>query len=1680
MADVSLPKSNSVVTTKLTKGLDPNLEINTLRIRPNKPPLAKRPHSHRNNFRTKVNIADSHPIIQQDTGIYKVPETLLYTNLNYCKADAIVNNKASPELDCNVANLWHKTKVGLNKFDSRTSSRTHDKTKSSSRSGRNKDLRVQKTDSPNADSTNMSSSNLVDTELSQVSSNKNLTSSKDEPVVENATLELSPGRRGREIYKPNGTITPEPLIEKVDSLETSSSHDVSEQYSRSGDAARINGNLDACEYIDDTDDESSEGVGSLTDAQKAAVHTFLLTRVAELERDIQARTPNRNMATSTIEMESGQVDTTPFWEYCTARDIGITTAQLNAEQLKKANIQLKDSVHSTDYDPTLYTKQTATISTVDKSVFTSIENDSPGRITPQDQFKKEDNDCNTKHNLNTKNDLNNDHSSGAETNIRQPPILTQTNLTQTKWTPEIAYMEETFAKGRKILFFLFFLFFFISYITSTYSSNYQVGLQYYLVALFIQFLLFGIYQRDYKFSKFLCETCPNLFSKIREKFVLIISTIYYFFFSSPFDREAEWQKIMEQQKLIEAVRPAMIKQRYQLRLNELKNKRLPDFVKKFAKRAKNLTTSHAFFNSEKGGEEDAYSHFGNTEYSASEFLPKSSLSAKHSQPPLIWIEDEYEDCLIKDDPHTGCKLMTEILINDSVVAKAQIDSGAQIAVMSLEFFNKLSRESTQKIRFQPSQSLKVNGLGGSVDILDQPVLIQLQIGNLVMNHRVIVTPNLKGTDLLLGLDLLTSKKLTIGPRADGRMVLSRWNEKEKSLTEVQMEIAKNINWLQLSKEETIKAGETKFVHIEIDKLDTQCQSWLNNTPLLIKNYKDPETDNIIEVPAEFIQQPDRGRISIPIRSKSSQDITLPEGWVIAEAKSFIENDLLVTKNGSYQINNLGTNTTVTDRDSVDILLNSKEQTDILNDVTDHLIASDEDHSQKPKTRDKLKDVQTKDSEPVKRFSFTPDPVEEGMDEEGFEPPGFDHPSFQSDEYSKLLTNEDIPLRFRQPLVDFIKKYTPNVVSTSEWDIGETDLITHDIPTTTDEPVYLKPYKVQSFRLDQLREAINELIKIGVLKQGDSQYAFPCFWISKKQDSGSTAQRMRLIFDLRGLNEISLRQNFPLGDITHLMAKVQGSKYFIALDVRHAYYSIKLTEEASKKCSIITPEGVYNSLRLVFGLSGAPATFSRLMSKVLDGSKAIFYMDDILIHSDSEEELFEILKDTLARLNTAGLKIIPSKAVFWARELSWLGSILDGRGKRPDPKKIQAIKNFTTLSSVKQAQSFLGMLAYQCAYIANFSQVIAPISDLIKKHAEFKMTPEAQQAFEDIKNTITDKTMLYHPNFNEELYASSDASHIGAGGWLYQVSIYENTLEGRQKAAEDWNLSPDWKSPKSYFGQPGKGTPGPINIQKDPPTIKLGDKTPSTTSKNISVPKEEKVEVETVAEAVTSPKEQEVDDISKNKPNNTNKQKEVYVIKPIAFWSKKFSETQKKSWGSLEKEFSACLQLVMQFADYFVACTKPVYLCVDSQPLLWACKFSSGPAAKLIRWAYLFQTYCPAEIIITHCSGPKLGTADFLSRVWVVPKRADLLNPKKAVHITPTFAPGAIITYNDIIQALDDDPHIVQESQGQNVMLKSKLRENTTQTPKWECESHDELHNNKCSTKIDKKIFNAVLSTAQVR
>ena len=1152
-----------------------------------------------------------------------------------------------------------------------------------------------------------------------------------------------------------------------------------------------------------------------------------------------------------------------------------------------------------------------------------------------------------------------------------------------------------------------------------------------------------------------------LLNKLFFKFRHVFNAIYRNLVLTSYDREQiERDKRREQIRINQAVKPMILQQEVAARINEMKYQRLPHTIqkKKYSQKAADFAKS-TLQKSWGGGESGDYA--GNV----------------NRPPALIYINDEHIQTPLMDDPNVGCKIMTTVLINDEIKARAQIDNGAQLSLMSKDCYMRLSETQTP-IEHRPFEEITVKGLGGYLKVMQPPVLLQLQIGNMVMNHKFLVTEELKRIDLLLGFDLLKAKRLTISPQPNGEMVLSIRDKQDKPLTQVKMEVTRGMDKLRLEKDEHLEGGETRMIEVCINKLDVQCQGWLHNKPILAKNYKDKHVDSILQLPGEFIQQPKDNKLMLPVQLKGDQALTFPAGWIVASAVSLIMDDIFVTDEGTYRVNSLGTYETEPEHQTVTI--ETGQGPIIIDDETDRRVIDQEDHKAKPKERDK--DDKEDENRKTKTFSFTPDPTSQGMNEELYEPSGFDFPNIQSDEFRKILENKDIPIRFRQPLVDFIKTSTPNVVSRSEWDIGETNIIQHDIPTTTEQPVHLKPYKLQDFRLQQLREAIAELIRIGVLKKGDSNYAFPVFWIPKKIEPGATAQRMRLIFDLRALNAISLRQNFPLGDITQLMSRVQGSKYFIALDVRHAYYSVKLTEEAKKKCSIITPEGVFNAQRLVFGLSGAPATFSNLMSTVLEGSPAIFYMDDILIHGKTDEELFETLKDVLTRLEKAGLKIIPSKAVFWATELSWLGSILNGQGKKPDEKKVQAIKNFTTLNSVKQTQSFLGMLAYQCSYIQNFSAVIAPLSDLIKKGQDFRMTPEAQQAFDHIKETITHRTMLYHPNFSEELYAASDASFIGAGGWLYQVDIYENTDEDRARAAKDWSLDDNWESSKLYKGEAGKGCPPPIHVQGENPTIILGDKNKASKKETTQTPNGENTsENETTKRDEKNPEDTTqqdrapLEEVSKKKRSNKTKQKEVYVIKPVSFWSKKFSESQMRSWSSLEKEFSACLQLVIQFADYFQACKKAVYLCVDSQPLLWACKHSAGPAVKLIRWAYLFQTYCPANIIISHCSGPKLGTPDFLSRVWVVKKTTkNDIHPKQAVHITPTFTPGSIITFKDICTALDEDSTIVRKKEGQNAMLRTQLTDKNTQT-QWDCNPQIlTVGSMTCTTNIDQDLVNDIL------
>ena len=90
---------------------------------------------------------------------------------------------------------------------------------------------------------------------------------------------------------------------------------------------------------------------------------------------------------------------------------------------------------------------------------------------------------------------------------------------------------------------------------------------------------------------------------------------------------------------------------------------------------------------------------------------------------------------------------------------------------------------------------------------------------------------------------------------------------------------------------------------------------------------------------------------------------------------------------------------------------------------------------------------------------------------------------------------------------------------------------------------------------------------------------------------------------------------------------------------------------------------------------------------------LFYMDDILVMGNSDEELCENTIAVMKRLSAYNLKIQLSKMRLWEDQVKVLGVIFSGTGKRIDPEKMQAISTYPAIDTLKKTQSFLGMCAF---------------------------------------------------------------------------------------------------------------------------------------------------------------------------------------------------------------------------------------------------------------------------------------------------------------------------------------------------------------------------------------------------
>ena len=209
-----------------------------------------------------------------------------------------------------------------------------------------------------------------------------------------------------------------------------------------------------------------------------------------------------------------------------------------------------------------------------------------------------------------------------------------------------------------------------------------------------------------------------------------------------------------------------------------------------------------------------------------------------------------------------------------------------------------------------------------------------------------------------------------------------------------------------------------------------------------------------------------------------------------------------------------------------------------------------------------------------------------------------------------------------------------------------------IEVSCDKPIRSAPYRVPESEKYFLKTEIQSMLRNNIIRPSRSPWASPVLIVPKKNGS------KRLCTDFRNVNKITIKHNFPLPRCEEILERLRGAKYFSSLDLKSGYWQIELDEDSIKYTAFITPYGVYESRRVLFGLINAPYFFCEIMNEILgDLSFVVVYMDDIFIFSNTFEEHLDHIAVVIERLNEVNLKINGSKCDWCKPELKILGHLV---------------------------------------------------------------------------------------------------------------------------------------------------------------------------------------------------------------------------------------------------------------------------------------------------------------------------------------------------------------------------------------------------------------------------------------
>lgn len=341
-------------------------------------------------------------------------------------------------------------------------------------------------------------------------------------------------------------------------------------------------------------------------------------------------------------------------------------------------------------------------------------------------------------------------------------------------------------------------------------------------------------------------------------------------------------------------------------------------------------------------------------------------------------------------------------------------------------------------------------------------------------------------------------------------------------------------------------------------------------------------------------------------------------------------------------------------------------------------------------------------------------------------------------------------------------------------LSATEVVTHTINTPRcTKPINIRPYRLPWAYQEEIEKQIKEMKNNNIIRDSKSPFNFPLVVVKKKNLDSTGKPKLRICVDFRKLNEVTENEAYGLPNLLEILESLGASKYFSTLDLASGYHQINIDPADIHKTAFSTKSGHYEYVRMPFGLSSAPATFTRAMKSVLMGLEEMCtaYLDDIVVHGSSLIDHQKKLEQVFDRLRTHKLKLQPNKCSFLRKEVLYLGHVINENGVSPDPNKLKCIREYPKPKNPKDIKSFLGLLNYYRRFVDNFAKIAKPLTYLLKKDVPFKWTDNCEHSFEELKKALMNPPLLVYPDWEKGKFnLMTDASQYAIGAVLSQGEV----------------------------------------------------------------------------------------------------------------------------------------------------------------------------------------------------------------------------------------------------------------------------------------------------------------------